>query len=113
MKFEEIMKNLTLIQNYVNAWYKPINDEEYRRVYKRVNELLTDTKHKIERGKTNEKKKYIEQQWKRVLSNLTIILEMTAGCNQNDLDFQDLELIYSCANDSMCRLEEIQQYILK
>lgn len=58
-------------------------------------------------------KKYIEQQWKRVLSNLTIILEMTAGCNQNDLDFQDLELIYSCANDSMCRLEEIQQYILK
>ena len=49
--FEEIMKNLTLIQNYVNAWYKPINDEEYRRVYKRVNELLTDTKHKIEEVK--------------------------------------------------------------
>lgn len=48
MKFEEIMKNLTLIQNYVNAWYKPINDEEYRRVYKRVNELLIDTKDKIE-----------------------------------------------------------------
>ncbi len=49
--FEEIMKNLTLIQNYVNAWYKPINDEEYRRVYNRVNELLTDTKHKIEEVK--------------------------------------------------------------
>ena len=48
---KEIMKNLTLIQNYVNAWYKPINDEEYRRVYKRVNELLTDTKHKIEEVK--------------------------------------------------------------
>lgn len=48
MKFEEIMKNLTLIQNYVNAWYKPINDEEYRRVYTRINELLEDTKHKIE-----------------------------------------------------------------
>jgi hypothetical protein len=50
-QFKEIMKNLTLIQNYVNAWYKPINDEEYRRVYKRVNELLTDTKHKIEEAK--------------------------------------------------------------
>lgn len=48
---KEIMKNLTLIQNYVNAWYKPINDEEYRRVYKRVNELLTDTKHKLEEVK--------------------------------------------------------------
>lgn len=48
---KEIMKNLTLIQNYVNAWYKPINDEEYRRVYKIVNELLTDTKHKIEKRK--------------------------------------------------------------
>ncbi len=48
MEREKILKNLTLIQNYVNAWYKPINDEEYRRVYKRVNELLTDTKHKIE-----------------------------------------------------------------
>jgi hypothetical protein len=50
-QFKEIMTNLTLIQNYVNVWYKPINDEEYRRVYERVNELLTDTKHKIEEVK--------------------------------------------------------------
>lgn len=101
--------------NSCNTCYFNITDYDERdRAYHYCHltlEPIKENKKDCKEYKPHDKKRYIERQWKRVLSNLTIILEMTVGCNQNDLDYGDIELIYSCANDSMCRLEEIQQYI--
>lgn len=52
------------------------------------------------------KKEYTTKQIKRILHNQQIILDMT----RPHLENKDLELIYSCANDSMCRLEGILHY---
>ena len=52
------------------------------------------------------KKEYTTKQIKRVLHNQQIILDMT----RLHLENKDLELIYGCANDSMCRLEGILHY---
>ena len=52
------------------------------------------------------KEEYTTKQIKRVLHNQQIILDITSSYLEN----KDLELIYSCANDSMCRLEGILHY---
>ena len=52
------------------------------------------------------KEEYTTKQIKRILHNQQIILDMT----RHHLENKDLELIYSCANDSMCRLEGILHY---
>lgn len=52
------------------------------------------------------KKEYTKKEIQRVLHNQQIILDMTMPHLEN----KDLELIYSCANDSMCRLEGILHY---
>lgn len=74
-------------------------------------EPIKENKLDCKNYKHKDKKRYMEQQLKRGLSNLTIIAEMTAGRTQNDFDLSDIELIYSCANDTMCRLDRIKQYI--
>ena len=52
------------------------------------------------------KEEYTTNQIKRELHNQQIILDMT----RPHLENKDLELLYSCANDSMCRLEGILHY---
>jgi hypothetical protein len=52
------------------------------------------------------KEEYTTKQIKRILHNQQIILDMTRPHLKN----KDLELLYTCANDSMCRLEGILHY---
>ena len=52
------------------------------------------------------KEQYTKDQIRRCIENLVIILEMT----EKKLDNKDLELIYTCANDSLVRLEGIMHY---
>ena len=52
------------------------------------------------------KKEYTTKQIKRVLHNQQIILDTIWKLDLNE----ELELLYGCANDSMCRLEGILQY---
>ena len=72
---------------------------------------IKENKNDCKDYKHYDKKRYIEQQWKRVFTNLNEIVEMTKGRNQNDFDHHDIYDMYSYAQDSMCRLEEIQKYI--
>lgn len=53
------------------------------------------------------KEEYTKKQIQRVLHNQQIILDIT----RPHLENKDLELLYSCANDSMCRLEGILHYL--
>jgi len=52
------------------------------------------------------KEEYLTKQIRRVLQNQQIILDMTSPHLEN----KDLELLHTCANDSMCRLEGILHY---
>lgn len=52
------------------------------------------------------KEEYTKKQIQRVLHNQQIILDIT----QPHIENKDLELLYSLANDSMCRLEGIIHY---
>ena len=52
------------------------------------------------------KEEYTKKEIQRVIHNQQIILDIT----RPHLENKDLELIYGCANDSMCRLEGILHY---
>ena len=52
------------------------------------------------------KDSYTERQYKCILHNLQMILDITA----EHLENKDLELLYTLANDSMCRLEGVIHY---
>lgn len=52
------------------------------------------------------KEEYTEKEIERVMHNQQMILDIT----RQHLENKDLELLYTLANDSLCRLEGITHY---
>ena len=55
------------------------------------------------------KEEYTQYQLNRIQANLQAIKDMTMG-TPLDLDLNDIDFIYTMANDSMCRIEGITHY---